>query len=471
MNKKTKDKKGFSFRENIEAVTMAIAIALLFKVFILEVSKIPSGSMQPTLMGNPTTQVFDRVLVDKLSFQFRDPERFEIVVFKHPLERSRVMVKRLVGMPGEELRIAHGDLWVRPLGSPGEAPWTVLRRPESVVEEHWRRLDPSDPPRPTWKSTSDGWRTMGRSVRARGNGVARYQGTIRDRYTDGYPESLQAAIDREVAGREVPHGRNDVGDVRLQGSLTALGGTESVSIELREGTRTYEFRLPGPAAAGSPAPQVRIRDAEAARTAERVEEGSPWRLEAGRAVSFEARNLDDRLRLVLDGETVLETDIDHAEAQAASLALRVRGDGADFEDLVVARDIYYIPQGLPGAEVAIPAGNYFMLGDNTLDSADGRDWRKKRMIWTDEEGVEHEQWGNYRDGENPVVGTDADGVAWRGHRNVWGDRLWFEKAVATPGLEEVHVPLVPRDLIQGRALAIFWPLKPFQGLYRLGWLP
>ena len=60
--------------------------------------------MQPTLMGNPETQVFDRVLVDKLSFQMRDPERWEIVVFKHPLENSRIMVKRLVGMPGEQLQ-------------------------------------------------------------------------------------------------------------------------------------------------------------------------------------------------------------------------------------------------------------------------------------------------------------------------------------------------------------------------------
>src|SRR5262245_25286422 len=93
------------WRENIEALVMAIVVALLFKYFVLEISKIPSGSMQPTLMGNPETGVFDRTLVDKLAYQFRDPRRFEIVVFKHPLERSRIMVKRLVGMPGEELKI------------------------------------------------------------------------------------------------------------------------------------------------------------------------------------------------------------------------------------------------------------------------------------------------------------------------------------------------------------------------------
>ena len=68
------------WRENLEALTMAIVVALLFKYFVLEISKIPSGSMQPTLMGNPETGVFDRTLVDKLSLRFRDPERFEIEI-------------------------------------------------------------------------------------------------------------------------------------------------------------------------------------------------------------------------------------------------------------------------------------------------------------------------------------------------------------------------------------------------------
>ena len=98
-NKKSQQR----WRENIEALTVAIVVALLFKYFILEISKIPSGSMQPTLMGHPQSGVFDRVLVDKLSFRFRDPERFEIVVFKHPLERSRVIGHLLV-QPGQRRR-------------------------------------------------------------------------------------------------------------------------------------------------------------------------------------------------------------------------------------------------------------------------------------------------------------------------------------------------------------------------------
>jgi signal peptidase I len=154
----SRPRKQHPWRENIEAITMAIAVALLFKTFVLEVSKIPSGSMQPTLMGSPRADVSDRVLVDKLSFAYRDPERFEIVVFKHPLERSRVMVKRLVGMPDEELRIQYGDLWTR--HGDGE-PWALLRRPPAVMDEMWRRLD-DGAGRSPWEAVSgEGWRWKG----------------------------------------------------------------------------------------------------------------------------------------------------------------------------------------------------------------------------------------------------------------------------------------------------------------------
>ena len=99
------------WRDNIEAMTMAIVMAVMLKYFVVEAYKIPTGSMQPTLMGNEDTGIFDRILVDKLSFHLRDPERFEIVVFKYPLDRSKNFIKRLVGMPGEHFRIAEGDLW------------------------------------------------------------------------------------------------------------------------------------------------------------------------------------------------------------------------------------------------------------------------------------------------------------------------------------------------------------------------
>jgi signal peptidase I len=471
-------RKQHPWRENIEAITMAIAVALLFKTFVLEVSKIPSGSMQPTLMGSPRANVTDRVLVDKLSFAYRDPQRFEIVVFKHPLERSRVMVKRLVGMPEEELRIQHGDLWTR---SGDGQPWTIVRRPASVMEEMWRRLDTGGAGRSLWEPVSgEGWRANGAELIARGDGRARYkpaQTSVVDHYADGYPPAVRETVTAEALARGVAPGRNPVGDLRLAGRVRALAGTALVSFELTEGLRTYEFRLPGPAAGPEATVELEVRDSAVygsaehpARHPERRERGPVLRLEADETTGFAVENLDDVLSLELGGEVVLTVPIEPADDQRSTLAIAVRGAGAEFERLEVSRDIYYVPQDLPRATVKIPPEHYFMLGDNTLDSADGRDWKSVRLSSTAEDGTELKARGNYRArGENPGRGKDEDGVPFTRFRDEWGNVDWIPSAAVTQDLE-ISAPLVPRRLIQGRALAVFWPILPHRGIVRLGWL-
>jgi signal peptidase I len=466
------------WRENLEAMTMAIAVALLFKTFVLEVSKIPSGSMQPTLMGSPAANVHDRVIVDKLSFAFRNPRRWEIVVFKHPVERSRVMVKRLVGMPGEDLKIEHGDVWTRPNA---EAPWTIERRPPGVMGAHWKRLDVDEPSRPSWEPVSgEGWRVVGRDVTARGDGVVRFrprESSVFDGYADGYADALRPIVRTEFTSRGMRDGRHTVGDLRLEGELEALAGTTRVSFELSEGLRTYEFRLPGPAAEAGATAEIRVRDsatyggsASPVRREEVVAAGPVFRLEAGEAVDFAIENLDDRLRLEVDGNVLVELAVDPASDQRSSAAIAVHGAGADLTDLHLLRDLFYVPQDLPRGMVSIPAERYFFLGDNTLDSADGRDWKSTRLRWTDPAGETHVYRGNFRGrGENPASGTGPGGEAYTGFRDEWGNYRWFPSDEVQRDLE-VAASLVPRHLIQGRALAVFWPLQPWRGVMRLGWL-
>src|SRR5262245_53729182 len=60
--------------ENIESLGIAIVMALVLKYFLIEAYKIPTGSMQPTIMGSP--QVSDRVLVNKYIYLLSEPQRF-----------------------------------------------------------------------------------------------------------------------------------------------------------------------------------------------------------------------------------------------------------------------------------------------------------------------------------------------------------------------------------------------------------
>jgi signal peptidase I len=88
----------------------ALVIALLIKTFLFQAFYIPSESMLPTLEKN------DRVLVNKLAYQFHDVARGDIVVFKAPpgvAPDVKDLVKRVIGLPGETIEArADGNVYI-----------------------------------------------------------------------------------------------------------------------------------------------------------------------------------------------------------------------------------------------------------------------------------------------------------------------------------------------------------------------
>ena len=106
----------------------ALVAALVIKTFLFQAFYIPSGSMEDTL------EVGDRVLVNKLSYQFGDIDRGDIVVFHKPdgAGESDVddFIKRVVGLPGETLRAVDGVVYIdgRPLEEPYLADGTVTNQ-------------------------------------------------------------------------------------------------------------------------------------------------------------------------------------------------------------------------------------------------------------------------------------------------------------------------------------------------------
>jgi hypothetical protein len=135
------------------------------------------------------------------------------------------------------------------------------------------------------------------------------------------------------------------------------------------------------------------------------------------------------------------------------------------------RDIYYLtPEETKNWIVSIPPGHYVMLGDNTQDSADSRLWEAQTYTLRPE-GEPIRLRGNLRDRENPLFPELADGTPAVRFKDEWGEVHWFaQSATAGQTLRGQPAPLVPRELIHGRAVAVFWPLDPFRKLWRLGWL-
>ena len=459
------------WRDNIEAITMAIVMAVMLKYFIVEAYKIPTGSMQPTLMGNDETGIKDRILVDKFSYHFRDPERFEITVFKYPLDLSKNFIKRLVGIGPEELRIEYGDLWHRP---EGEEEFKILRRPRGVQEDVWKPLHPG----------LAGWRTIGGAkswtvdedtVIARGNGSLRFpkNGAIKDRYQDGYSLRVREKI--------LPKGKGNqhaVGDVRISGEVEVLPGCERITLELREGSRHYNFFLPGPAAPED-RPSITATDTPG-RSSSLGEDLSvtleeAWKLPASSSVDFAVQNMDDLLSLEIDGDVILELEIPPAIDQTCFVTVHVNGEGADFEDLMVYRDIFYVTDGVRRPRWKIPAGHYVMLGDNTQDSSDSREWEFIHLRYPKPDGPIYR--GNNRGRENPLEVTGGPGGSVTWFRDEFGElHTWPSARVEREPLESFpeetseQVAFVPRELITGRAVVVFWPLKPSMRLWRLKWI-
>lgn len=92
-----------------ETIVVAFVLALIIRAFFLQVFWIPSSSMEPTL------DIKDRIVVNKVAYHFRKPRRQEIVVFRGVAPEGtpkKDLIKRLMGLPGEALELKDGVLFI-----------------------------------------------------------------------------------------------------------------------------------------------------------------------------------------------------------------------------------------------------------------------------------------------------------------------------------------------------------------------
>lgn len=162
-------------RDTIESIIIALVFAFVFRAYSAEAFVIPTGSMAPTLYGrhkelhcaecgvkyavgasdelvekseyyipsNKVTGAYcpncryytdlgdampftgDRIIVNKFPFDFGDPNRWDVIVFKYPEASQTNYIKRLVGLPGEEIQISRGDVYAR---KNEKDPFVILRK-------------------------------------------------------------------------------------------------------------------------------------------------------------------------------------------------------------------------------------------------------------------------------------------------------------------------------------------------------
>jgi signal peptidase I len=111
-------KSKYFWTEGAGSIFLAVFVALTIRWAFLEAYVIPSGSMLPSLLIN------DHIFVNKLVYglrvpfsekwlaKFEEPKKGEVIVFKYPRDMSTFFIKRVVGEPGDKIRVENGTLYI-----------------------------------------------------------------------------------------------------------------------------------------------------------------------------------------------------------------------------------------------------------------------------------------------------------------------------------------------------------------------
>lgn len=396
---------------------------------------VPTGSMQPTIMGaRPPRASGDHLFVDNFSYLFRDPRRFEIVVFEYPLFRDLYFVKRVVGLPGEHVEIKDGDIWVN---------GKVAKKPPVVQATLWRELFP----RPNFlaapKKISDGF--------------------TQDVGSGGTWKRVSDTEVRCEPGKDASFAffnwRESFTDLRL--AFTAVPD-QSAEILARITSRGVPFLLSVAAAGDSGGVELRIGG-------QLVQVDRQVRPPGGASIRVELCVVDGEFTALVDGTEVARRPAPLDVRGRNRVEIGAAGKPVNFRDVVVARDIAYDAGGGPDA-YDVPADGFLFLGDNVEGSADSRKWTVE---------VFHPKGG----GAPILAATDYPDEA----GNPKGGRIRVEKGsyrfrdvdavereIPVEGTTVEHgvrAPFARRSHLVGRAILVFWPWIPAEAGFRPRLLP
>ena len=127
----SKEEKTSPLREALSWVftfAAAILVALVLKNFVIINATVPKGSMENTIMPG------DDLFGFRLAYQFSEPKRGDIIIFKYPDDEEEKYVKRIIGLPGETVRISNAKVYIDDSETPLQEEylkdeWTVATGP------------------------------------------------------------------------------------------------------------------------------------------------------------------------------------------------------------------------------------------------------------------------------------------------------------------------------------------------------
>lgn len=340
-------------------------------------SDVPAGGLLP--------KAGDRILVHKWPFEiggiFR-PQRWDVIVFRDPADPETNYIKRLVALPGESVELLDGDLYIN--GRIERKPPQIQRQLWLVVfdQGHFPSPDSEAAKLPRWQPDGSnqagvGWSgKYARTLRydgldARERGITFSADSGREYFTDVY------AYNRRSSGTYI-------GDVRIAGDLRLTDGDGTLAIELTRPPHHFRAEIH---ADGLVRLTIQFPEPEAPRQIERRTEPLP----RGTAAHVEFAHVDQRVYVAIDGREVLSTtdaeyspDIPQLRMRCGirPIDMRLAATGLRFEldHLRVDRDVHYTQtngrteRAFAGRPFTLYDGEYFVLGDNSPDSHDSREW-------------------------------------------------------------------------------------------------
>lgn len=527
-----------SWRETVESVVVAFVLAFLFRTFEAEAFVIPTGSMAPTLYGQHrdvhcarcgtrfavgasedvengllnshkraqtavcfncrypnlvvSEEIFkgDRILVNKFPYEIGTPTRWDVIVFKNPNEAKTNYIKRLAGLPGEEIRIEWGDVYVRKLNSndpfkiPRKAPEKQRKLqipvydddhpPRTLLEAGWPERwageegsawtgdaalrayrvdpDPLNPERFHWLRyrhfvpSSDDW------VQAEQKQPLKRLPPRPQLITDFYAYNAKVTVPEARFNNEpLPDldaealGVQWVGDLTVSCTVELLAPEGELMCELVEGERRYRCRIDlstGVASLFYLDDQIK-KEEDALVQLAKAETG----MKSAGEYELSFANVDERLCLWVNDRLVEFVEFDPGsrhvpqphpiaptERDLSPVGFAARGAKVRLTHLRLERDIYYRYSGLSDGDEYSPPHNANELR-NLLSEPEA--WFKLYQ--------EGRKFGRYelKDDSNDL--EDEFFVLGDNSPRSLDSRLWKES------------PAVPRRLLIGKAFFIYWP--------------